>query len=82
MISQYNFQLKFVVDIPSDLDNIAHCLERLGSVDPYKVYLMPQAVTKAEYLEKSQWLAETCLRTGFSFSPRLQVMLWNNQPGR
>lgn len=82
LITQYDFQLKFVVDTPADLDKIAHCLERLGPVDPYKVYLMPQATTRIEYLEKSQWLAKSCLQTGFSFSPRLQVMLWNNQPGR
>jgi 7-carboxy-7-deazaguanine synthase len=82
LLEGYEFQLKFVVDLPADLDKIARCLDRLGAVDPYKVYLMPQAATRKEYLEKSQWLAQTCLKTGFSFSPRLQVMLWDNQPGR
>ena len=81
LIQEYEYQLKFVVDKPEDLDEIAGCLEDLGLVDPYKVYLMPQATTRTEYLEKSQWLAEICLKTGFLFSPRLQVILWDNQPG-
>jgi len=82
LITEYEYQLKFVIDTPADIDTIARCLERLGQVDPYKVCLMPQATTRIEYLEKSKWLAETCLQTGFTFSPRLQVMLWDNQPGR
>lgn len=82
LIETYSYQLKFVVDQPQDLDEIAQCLEQLSNVDPYKVYLMPQAVTLSEYLEKSRWLADFCLRSGFSFSPRLQVMLWEGQKGK
>jgi 7-carboxy-7-deazaguanine synthase len=82
LIETYPCQLKFVVDQPQDLDEIAQCLEKLKNVDPYKVYLMPQAVTLSDYLEKSRWLAEFCLRSGFAFSPRLQVMLWEGQKGK
>jgi 7-carboxy-7-deazaguanine synthase len=82
LIETYPYQLKFVVDQPQDFDQIADCLERLKNVDPSKVYLMPQATNLEDYLDKSRWLAEYCLRTGFSFSPRLQVMLWGNQRGK
>ncbi|MCE5186972.1 MAG: 7-carboxy-7-deazaguanine synthase QueE [Planctomycetaceae bacterium] len=82
LIETYPYQLKFVVDVPADLDEIAECLGQLPEVDPYKVYLMPQAVRLEEYLQKSRWLADFCLQTGFSFSPRLQVMLWDNQRGK
>jgi hypothetical protein len=47
-----------------------------------RIYLMPQAVTLSEYLEKSRWLADFCLQSGFGFSPRLQVMLWEGQKGK
>ncbi len=43
---------------------------------------MPQATDRQQYLEKSMWLADYCLRTGFSFGPRLQVMLWSGQRGK
>lgn len=82
LLDTYPYQLKFVVDTPSDLDEIAACLEQLSNVDPYAVYLMPQATRIEQYLEKSQWLAEYCLRSGFSFSPRLQVMLWGGKRGK
>jgi 7-carboxy-7-deazaguanine synthase len=82
LMAAYPYQLKFVVDSPQDLDEIARFLEKLSSVDPYRIYLMPQAVQTAEYLEKSRWLADFCLQTGFSFSPRLQVMLWNGERGK
>jgi 7-carboxy-7-deazaguanine synthase len=82
LVAEYEYQLKFVVDAPADLDEVADALRKIGPVDPYKVMLMPQAVSRDEYFHKSKWLAETCLQTGFVFSPRLQVMLWDNQKGR
>ena len=82
LIEAYEYQLKFVVDGPQDLDEIAACLDQLKEVNPYKVYLMPQAQTRAELVEKSQMLAEYCLQTGFAMSPRLQVLLWQGQRGR
>ena len=43
---------------------------------------MPQAARRDEYIEKSRWLADFCLQTGFAFSPRLHVMLYDGQRGR
>lgn len=78
----YPYQLKFVVETPYDLDEIAGCIEQIGTVDPERVYLMPQASRREDYIEKSQWLADYCLKTGFSFSPRLHVMLYDGQKGK
>ena len=82
LIAAYDYQLKFVVDEPNDLDEIADTLDKLGGIDLYKVWLMPQATQMDDYLEKSRWLVEYCKQTGFSFSPRLQVMLWGSQRGK
>lgn len=82
LIAVYDYQLKFVVDEPCDLDEIADTLDKLDGIGLYKVWLMPQATQTDEYLEKSRWLAEYCKQTGFSFSPRLQVMLWGSQRGK
>ena len=82
LMAAYDYQLKFVVDTPKDLDEIADLLAKLGEIDLYKVWLMPQATQTEEYLEKSRWLVEYCKQTGFSFSPRLQVMLWGSQRGK
>ncbi len=82
LIDAYRWQLKFVVDRPQDLDDIADCLGRLGPVDPERICLMPQAARRDAYIEKSIWLAEYCLQAGFCFSPRLHVMLHNGRPGK
>ncbi len=81
LIDNYEYQLKFVVDTPADLDEIAACIEQLKNVNPYNVYLMPQATTRSQLIEKSQMLAKFCMQTGFALSQRLQVMLWENERG-
>ncbi len=81
LIGRYNYQLKFVVDSKDDLPEIQQTIERIGNVNLEKVMLMPQAVTRDELLAKSPMVAEMCKRTGFAFSRRLQVLLWNNRRG-
>lgn len=82
LIRAYPYQLKFVVDRPQDLNEIADCIEQLGTVDPERICLMPQADRRDAYIQKSIWLAEYCLQTGFAFSPRLHVMLYDGQKGK
>ncbi len=82
LMDSYKYQLKFVVDNKEDLKEITQCLEKLENTKPDKVFLMPQAVTVDEYPAKSRMVAELCKQTGFRFSPRLQVLLWNNERGR
>jgi 7-carboxy-7-deazaguanine synthase len=79
LIDHYDYQLKFVIDKESDQFEIEETLQRLGNVESEKVMLMPQASTRQELLEKSPMVAELCKRTGFAFSQRLQILLWNNQ---
>ena len=82
LIDNYESQLKFVVQGKEDLKEITQCLEKLKNAKPDKVFLMPQAVTVDQYPAKSRMVAELCKQTGFRFSPRLQISLWNNQRGR
>jgi 7-carboxy-7-deazaguanine synthase len=82
LLKHYTCQLKFVVDSQGDLDEIVRFVEQFSEVKPESVFLTPQAVRRQEYLEKSVWLADYCLHTGFSFGPRLQVMLWPGQKGK
>ncbi|HIJ71347.1 MAG TPA: 7-carboxy-7-deazaguanine synthase QueE [Planctomycetes bacterium] len=82
LIDNYRYQLKFVVDGPDDIEEIEMTLANLKNVNRDRVFLMPQAGTLDEYLAKSKMTAELCKQTGFRFSPRLQVFLWNNAGGR
>jgi len=82
LIDSYNYQLKFVVESQSDLEEINQILKKIGNVEPEKVMLMPQAATREELLAKSHLVAEMCKSSGFAFSQRLQILLWNNARGR
>ncbi len=79
LIENYDYQLKFVIDKPEDMNETKQVISELGNIDPLKVMLMPQAATRTDYITKSHMLAEICKQTGYTFSPRLQILLWNNQ---
>jgi len=81
LIDNYEYQLKFVVNCEDDLSEIQQVLEKTGKPDLEKVILMPQAITRDEFLAKSPMVAEMCKRTGFAFGNRLQVLLWDNEKG-
>ena len=74
LIDNYNYQLKFVVDSPDDLPEIRQTIEGTGNIDSKKV-------TRDELLAKSPMVAELCKQTGFAFSQRLHILLWNGQRG-
>ena len=82
LIDNYKYQLKFVLDSEEDLPEIQQTIAEIGNVEPQKVMLMPQAVTRDELLAKSPMVADLCKKTGYAFCQRLQVMLWNNQRGK
>ena len=80
LISQYPYQLKFVVAHPEDLDEIHH-LVKLFSANRSAVILMPEGIDPNVLQERSIWLAEICKREAYRFSPRLHVDLWGNRRG-
>ena len=82
LISAYDYQLKFVVEQPTDMEEIEETLEQIPDVDASKVMLMPQAATRRQLAEKGPMVAEICKQTGYAFCQRLQVLLWNNERGK
>ncbi|MGE5293872.1 MAG: radical SAM protein, partial [Solirubrobacterales bacterium] len=82
LIAAYPYQLKFVIDSPEDIAEVREVLGRLGSVDPSRVLLMPQARTRDELLAKSPMVADLCQKTGFRFCDRLHIFLWSDERGR
>ena len=81
LIDNYEYQLKFVVDLETDFPEIQKTIEEIGNADLAKVMLIPQAATRDELLAKSPMVAELCKKSGFAFCQRLQILLWNNQKG-
>jgi len=80
LIESYDYQLKFVVAQPGDLDEIRRMLDQLPA-DRAKVILMPEGIEPSILRERGAWLAQMATRNGFRFSPRLHIELWGNRRG-
>ncbi|MGP8244219.1 MAG: 7-carboxy-7-deazaguanine synthase QueE [Bryobacteraceae bacterium] len=80
LMGRYEYQLKFVIERPGDLEEVRLLVEELGA-DRSRVLLMPEGTDPAVLRERGQWLAEICKRENLRFSPRLHVELWGNRRG-
>lgn len=81
LISEYDYQLKFVVRDPSDLQEIEKMIEQIGA-DRRTVVLMAEGTTREAICSRAGWIAEICKKEGFRYSPRLHIDLWGNERGR
>jgi 7-carboxy-7-deazaguanine synthase len=80
LMAEYEYQLKFVIEKPADLEEVRALVEDLKA-DRGRVILMPEGTAREQLRERSLWLAEVCKEEGFRFSPRLHVDLWGNERG-
>jgi 7-carboxy-7-deazaguanine synthase len=80
LMARYEYQLKFVIARPDDLDEVRRLVEML-SADRERVILMPEGTDSERLRERGLWLAEVCKAEGFRFSPRLHVDLWGARRG-
>jgi 7-carboxy-7-deazaguanine synthase len=82
LIGHYQYQLKFVIDRPADMEEVDSILGRLGKVKKENVLLMPQASGKKQLAEKTVMVAKLAVDNGFSFSSRLHILMWGNRKGK
>jgi 7-carboxy-7-deazaguanine synthase len=74
-----DYQLKFVIDQPADLEEVESLLAELPGVEREKVLLMPQGVTRDELAARGPFVAVACQEHGFRYCPRLHVELYGNR---
>ena len=80
LINNYEYQLKFVVQAPEDIEEIRPLVEQLGAKKS-RVLLMPEGTDPAVLHERSLWLVDICKRENYRFSPRLHIDLYGNKRG-
>ena len=80
LMARYEYQLKFVIARPDDLDEVRSLVESLG-VERERVILMAEGTEVEQLRERGLWLAEICKQEGYRFSPRLHVDLWGARRG-
>jgi 7-carboxy-7-deazaguanine synthase len=81
LTAEYDYQLKFVIEKPEDIGEVHEILERIGDIGRDKIFLMPQARSRRKFLDKAALVARLCRDTGFRFSERLQILLWDKKRG-
>lgn len=69
---------KFVVSKPENLSEIKIFITK-NKLNPEKIILMPEGVTKRELAKKSLWLSEICKKENLRLSPRLHINIWGNK---
>ena len=80
LISQFDYQLKFVIADENDLSEVQ---ELAGAIEApaAKIILMPEGVDEKTLSQRGAMVAELCKRFGYRFSPRLHVHLYGKRRG-
>lgn len=81
LVREYVYQLKFVVDVPADCDEVEGWLAEFPEIDRSRVMLMPQGVEAAELARKAAWLESHCARHGLRFCARKQIEWFGHARG-
>ncbi len=81
LISNFDFQFKFVIDSLQDVRDVEQWLRPFPEIPADTVYLMPQGVDRHALREKSQWLEEEARRRGWKLAPRLHIEWYGHTRG-
>jgi 7-carboxy-7-deazaguanine synthase len=73
LITEYEYQLKFVVDTPADLETLSNYLEELPTIALDRILLMPQGIDQEQLDARTAWLRPFCMERGLVFCPRKQI---------
>jgi 7-carboxy-7-deazaguanine synthase len=80
LMAGYEYQLKFVVAAPDDLEEIGRILRELDA-PAERVCLMAEGITPETLRQRGTWLWDLCIREGYRYSPRLHVDLFGDRRG-
>ncbi len=81
LTSDYDYQLKFVIDTTADLDDVQTWLSEFPHVRRDRVLLMPQGTDPAALAQIAEWLVPYCQAQGFVFCPRKHIEWYGARRG-
>jgi 7-carboxy-7-deazaguanine synthase len=73
LTSEYDYQLKFVIDTPADLAEVQAWLAEFPHIRRERVLLMPQGIEVNSLNRIADWLEPYCREQGFVFCPRRHI---------
>src|SRR6056297_169155 len=85
LVERFGFQLKFVLTGRDDLPEIEQLIAELRAeieteIADTDVLLMPEGQTREQLAETRREVAEVAVESGYRYTPRLHVDLWNDAP--
>lgn len=80
LVSNFDYQVKFVVADPGDLEEVQKIASEIGAI-PERILLMPEGISADRLHERAEWLVEICKQYGYRFCPRLHVLIYGNRRG-
>jgi 7-carboxy-7-deazaguanine synthase len=72
---------KFVVQNKADFSEIEYICHQCG-IERSQVWIMPEGINATGQLKSMKEIASETLMRGFNLSPRLHVLLWDDERGR
>jgi 7-carboxy-7-deazaguanine synthase len=73
LVAEFDYQMKFVVDTPADLDAVRRYLAECPQLSRERVLLMPQGTDQEQLAARAEWLRPFCESEGLVFCPRKQI---------
>jgi 7-carboxy-7-deazaguanine synthase len=80
LISEYDYQLKFVISSVDDVREARDIVREIGA-NREKVLLMPEGTSREVLSDRAKWLVDVCKDFGYRYCPRLHIDIWGNKRG-
>jgi 7-carboxy-7-deazaguanine synthase len=81
LVTEYEHQLKFVVDSPGDCAEVERYLADFPQIDRANVMLMPQGTDRSMLARHEHWLKPYCAEHGLTYCPRMHIEWWGHRRG-
>lgn len=81
LTSQYDYQLKFVVDSDADCREVEQFLADHPSIERDRALLMPQGKTLIELEKKKDWILHQCEDLQVKYCPRRHIEWFGSRRG-
>lgn len=73
LLNDYEYQLKFVIDEPTDCEEVERYIAAFPELEHARVLLMSQGTDPSALLATQNWLEPYCLQRGYRFCPRKHI---------
>lgn len=75
-IRNYDYQIKFVVGLEEDFNEIEAILLKIGDYDRSKILIMPLASSRRQLFAIQKNIVKLCVERNYRYGNRLQLQIW------